>query len=133
MKFFSTLRGKLTLLFFISTATIAVIVISLLLLTTQKLISQQVNHHLHIVVHEAKDTVENSEHVNPETLQNLVSAQGMTIILLSSDGTPILQTNSVDVADVTQHQMQQIIFSSTDKQEPKHFSVHNMDFATVPV
>jgi two-component system OmpR family sensor kinase len=57
----------------------------------------------------------------------------MTIILLSGDGAPILQTNSTNVADVTQHQMQQIIFSSTNRLEPKHFAINDMLFATVPV
>lgn len=134
MNFFKTLRGKLTLLFFISTAVITVVTISLLLLTTRNLIDDQVNHHLHIVIQEAKKIVEENHNLNNEdALKNLVSAQGMTVILLSTDGTPILQTNSYDVSDISQHQMQQIIFSSTDKEEPKHFRVNEIYFATMPV
>ena len=134
MIFFKTLRGKLTIIFFVSTVTITILTFFLLIFTTQKLIFDQVNHHLHIVINEAKKIVEENHEVdNIEPLKTLVSAQGMTVILLSSDGSPILQTNSFDVADVTEHQMQQIVFSSTNKEEPQHFSVNQMQFATVPV
>lgn len=134
MIFLKTLRGKLTIIFFVSTVSITVLTFFLLIFTTQKLIFDQVNHHLHIVINEAKNIVEENHEIdNIEPLKNLVSAQGMTVILLSSDGSPVLQTNSFDVADVTEHQMQQIIFSSTNKEEPQHFSVNEMQFATVPV
>ena len=95
----------------------------------------QIDHHIHIAVNEAKQMVENYRgEERDELLKNLVSAQGMTIIVLSPDGAPVLETNSPDVALVTEHQLQQILISSSlYESAPVHFTGSNIRFAAMPV
>jgi len=54
-------------------------------------LQSQIDHHVHIAVSEAKQVVENYKGTEREGLiKNLVSAQGMTVVVLSPDGSPIL-------------------------------------------
>lgn len=95
----------------------------------------QIDHHIHIAVNEAHQIIENYRSVERDALiKNLVSAQGMTVVVLSPDGAPILETNSPDVAIVTEHQLQKILtFSSLYESAPVHFTENNIRFAAMPV
>ena len=98
-------------------------------------LQDQIDHHVHIAVNEASGIVQNYRgEERDDLLKNLVSAQGMTIIVLSPDGAPVLETNSPDVALVTEHQLQQVLTSSNlYETAPVHFTVSNIRFAAMPV
>jgi len=139
MKYFNkftphTLRSKLTLLLVSTILFISAAFFSISALITQFTLNNQIDHHIHIMVLEAKRVVETYQNEQRlETLKSLVGAQGMTIVLLSTDGSAILQTNSPDVAIVSEHQLQQIMIASSNSQEPYHFTIDSIRFATLPV
>ncbi|PIR42244.1 hypothetical protein CO058_01720 [candidate division WWE3 bacterium CG_4_9_14_0_2_um_filter_35_11] len=130
-----TLRGRLSV-WYIST----VVIILLVLLTSVSglflyTLQDQIDHHIHIAVNEAHQIVQDYKKEERYSLiENLVSAQGMTVIVLSPDGSPMLETNSPDVALVTEHQLQKILVdSSLSETIPKHFTENNVRFAALPV
>ncbi len=98
-------------------------------------LQRQIDHHIHIVVSEAAQIVERFDGNQREALlTSLVNARGMTIVLLSPDGAPLLETNSPDIAAVTEYQLQGVFSSSNEYERvPKHFSVSGIRFAAVPV
>lgn len=130
-----SLQGKLTLWYISSISailmTLLIAISGLFWITLQN----QIDHHIHIVVTEAAQIVERFQGTQrQELLTNLVSAKGMTIVLLSPDGAPILETNSPDVAIVTEHQLQGILSSSNLVHSiPSHFTESGIRFAAVPV
>ena len=130
----NTLRGRLSLWYLTSVGLIILLFLiavgSLLWITLQ----DQIDHHVHIAVNEAKQMVENYRGEERDGLiKNLVSAKGMTIVVLSPDGAPILETNSPDIALVTEHQLQQILSSSSlYDTSPTHFTENNIRFAAMP-
>lgn len=130
-----TLRGKLSIWYLTSVGLIIAVFLaaagSLFWFTLQ----DQIDHHVHIAVNEASEIVQNYRgEERDELLKNLVSAQGMTIIVLSPDGAPVLETNSPDVALVTEHQLQKILTSSSlYETAPVHFTESNIRFAAMPV
>lgn len=129
----NTLRGKLTALLVTTILIISASFFVIAALITQITLSKQIDHHLQIVVLEARrvvETYQNQQRI--ETLRNLVGNQGMTIVLLSADGSAILQTNSPDVATISEHQLQQIMTESSDSDEPYKFTIEKTRFATLP-
>jgi len=130
----STLRGRLSLWYLTSVGLIILLFLiavgSLFWITLQ----DQIDHHVHIAVNEAKRMVENYRGEEREGLiKNLVSTKGMTVVVLSPDGAPILETNSPDIALVTEHQLQQILTASNlYDASPTHFTENNIRFAAMP-
>lgn len=130
-----SLQGKLAL-WYLSSVTIIIVIF---LVTTGGLfwftLQNQIDHHVHIVVTEAAQIVQRFQGEQRHSLlTNLVSAKGMTIVLLSPDGAPILETNSPDVALVTEHQLQGILSSSSlYGSTPSHFTESGIRFAALPV
>lgn len=130
----STLRGRLSLWYLTSVGLIILLfliaVSSLFWITLQ----DQIDHHVHIAVNEAKQIVENYRGKERDDLiRNLVSARGMTVVVLSPDGSPILETNSPDIALVTEHQLQKVLTaSSLYDSTPTHFTENNIRFAAMP-
>lgn len=98
-------------------------------------LQDQIDHHVHIAVSEAREIVQNYRGVERDQLiKNLVSAKGMTVIVLSPDGAPVLETNSPDVALTTEHQLQKVLTSSSlYESAPTHFTESNIRFAAMPV
>lgn len=131
----STLRGRLTIWYLSSVLAVSIILTLLFSVILWVTLHSQIDHHIHIVVNEAGQIVQNYQGEEREKLlQNLVSARGMTVVLLSPDGSPILQTNSADVASISEHQMQELRFQDQQADgQPIHFTVNNIRFATVPV
>jgi signal transduction histidine kinase len=133
--FTSTLRGRLSLWYLVSVG----FIISLFLLAVSSLfwitLQDQIDHHVHIVVNEARQVVENFKDQERDSLiKNLVSAKGMTVVVLSPDGSPVLETNSPDVALVTEHQLQKLLTSSRlIDASPSHFTNNHIRFAAMPV
>ena len=130
-----TLRGRLSLWYLV---TVGFIVLSFLLAISVLFwftLQDQIDHHIHITVNEAHQIVQNYKGEERNTLiKNLVSAQGMTVIVLSPDGSAVLETNSPDIALTTEHQLQKILTSSTlAETTPKHFTESNIRFAALPV
>lgn len=109
----------------------ALAVTSLFWITLQN----QIDHHVHIAINEAHQIVQNYQGAERDALiKNLVSAQGMTVVVLSPDGSAILETNSPDVALTTEHQLQKILISKTLYQSrPVHFTENNIHFAAMTV
>lgn len=130
-----SLQGKLTIWYLSSMS----IVIAIFVVATSGLfwftLQNQIDHHVHIVVTEASQIVQQFQgEQRQELLTNLVSAKGMTIVLLSPDGSPILETNSPDVALVTEHELQGILSSSSLYDSvPSHFTESGIRFAAMPV
>lgn len=133
-KLTQTLRGKLSLWYLASIGLIllllAVALSGLFWITLQ----DQIDHHVHIAVNEAHQIVQNYRGQERDSLiKNLVSGQGMTVVVLSPDGAPLLETNSPDVALVTEHQLQKILASaSLYESDPIHFTESNIRFAAIP-
>jgi len=130
-----TLRGKLSLWYLTSVALIIAVFLTASGILFWVTLQDQIDHHVHIAINEASEIVQNYRgEERDELLKNLVSAQGMTIIVLSPDGAPVLETNSPDVALVTEHQLQKILtFSSLYESAPVHFTESNIRFAAMPV
>lgn len=130
----NTLRGRLTLWYVVSVG----VIVLLLLVSVSGLfwvtLQDQIDHHVHIAVNEAKQIVENYRGEERDSLiKNLVSAKGMTVVVLSPDGSAILETNSPDVALVTEHQLQKLLGSSNlYNSGPTHFTENNIRFAAMP-
>lgn len=130
----STLRGRLSLWYLTSVGMIIVLfliaVSSLFWITLQ----DQIDHHVHIAVNEAKQVFENYRSEERDGLiKNLVSARGMTVVVLSPDGSAVLETNSPDIALVTEHQLQKLLTSSSLYNSiPTHFTENNIRFAAIP-
>ena len=134
-KIMYTLRGRLSL-WYISTTIIIFSLFSLLIgILFWVTIQSQVDHHIRIVVNEAKDIV--SQYTGKERddlIKNLVSAQGMTVVVLSPDGAPVLETNSPDTSAVTEHQLQRIIaLRANNNDTPIHFTQENVRFAATSI
>lgn len=130
-----TLRGKLSLWYLSSMG----LIIAIFLIATGFLfwltLQAQIDHHVQVAVSEASEIVQNYQgSARDELLKNLVSTQGMTVIILSPDGAPVLETNSPDVALVTEHQLQKILTSSNlYESTPVHFTENSIRFAAMPV
>ena len=130
-----TLRGRLSLWYLTSVGLIIAVFLTAAGFLFWFTLQDQIDHHVHIAVNEASGIVQNYRgEERDDLLKNLVSAQGMTIIVLSPDGAPVLETNSPDVALVTEHQLQQVLTSSNlYETAPVHFTVSNIRFAAMPV
>ena len=133
-KITGTLRGRLSLWYLTTVGLI--ILLSLLAVSSLFWITlqDQIDHHVHIAVNEAKQIVENYRGEERDGLiKSLVSARGMTVVVLSPDGAPMLETNSPDIALVTEHQLQKILTaSSLYDSAPTHFTESNIRFAAMP-
>lgn len=131
---FSTLKAKLTAWHLASIFLMALVLFVITAAITQITLYQQIDHHIHIVVNEAQRVLEQStKDEQIDILKNFVSGQGMTVVVLSPDGAPILETNSPDVASVTEHQLLQVMSHSNNKVEPQHFTVDTIRFASLPI
>lgn len=134
-KITSTLRGKLSLWYLVSVGLIILLFLAASSILFWITLQDQIDHHVHIAVNEASQIVQNFQsEQRDELIKNLVSAQGMTVVVLSPDGAPLLETNSPDVALVTEHALQKILSSSSlYESSPVHFTESNIRFAAVPV
>lgn len=130
----NTLRGRLTLWYVVSVGVIVLLILVSVSGLFWVTLQDQIDHHVHIAVNEAKQVVENYRGKERESLiKNLVSAKGMTVVVLSPDGSAILETNSPDVALVTEHQLQKLLGSSSlYNSSPTHFTENNIRFAAMP-
>lgn len=131
----NSLKGRLSLWYFGSISVIFLsfaIISSLLFWYTLK---NQIDHHIHIAVNEARQIVQNYYGEERDSLiKNLVSARGMTVIVLSPDGAPILETNSPDIALVAEHELQTYLAKNAlENEDPIHFTYGNIRFAAMPV
>ena len=133
--FMHTLRGRLTSFYIVSTLCAFALLAFLFSVVFFVTLHNQIDHHIHVVINEAKQIVETYRgEERDRLLKNLVSTQGMTVVLLSPDGSPVLQTNSPDISIVTEHQMQKLMIAGErGNPQPVHFRVGDMTFASVTV
>ena len=133
-KITSTLRGRLTLWYLTSVGLIVLLFLTAVSGLFWVTLQDQIDHHVHIAVYEAKQVVENYRGEERDGLiKNLVSVRGITVVVLSPDGSPVLETNSPDIALVTEHQLQKILtLSSLSESVPVHFTESNIRFAAMP-
>ena len=134
-KITSTLKGKLSLWYLFSINVIILVFLTATATIFWITIKNQIDHHVHIVASEAAQIVQEfDKNERDNLLKNLVSAKGMTIILLSPDGAPLLETNSPDIALVTEHQLLGILSSINIREaSPVHFTESGIRFAAMPV
>lgn len=128
-----TLRGKLTLWYVSSTVVFFTVVAFVFSLLLWQVLHDQIDHHLHIVTNEAIEVVNTSQDEERERLlRNLVGGEGMTVVLATEDGKTLLQTNSPDVAQISEEQIKSLPQTSEAYgNHPYHFTVQDMRFATV--
>lgn len=133
-KMTSSLRGRLTLWYFFSVGVFSLIVMGAMAFFIKFTLLDQIDHHVHIAVTEAKQITENYQGLEREDLiKNLVNGQGMTVVILSPDGAPILETNSPDTALATEHELQKIMLTQTlAESTPTHFTESDVRFAVMP-
>lgn len=129
-------RKQLVLWFAGSLIGIWLIFITIFGLIFKRTIYQQIDHHLHIVILQAKRIWQESNQLErAKDIQSLVSSQGMIVMVLASDGSSLLQTTSPDVTLLTQHQLQNIMAQQDkiNETEPYHFTDFDMRFVTLPI
>jgi signal transduction histidine kinase len=134
-RLFKTLRGKISLWYLTSIGIIFSLFTTAIGVVFWYTLQEQIDHHVHVVVNEARQILVNNQDDERDALiRSLVSTQGMTVILLSPDGSPILETNSPDVAIVAENRLQNILTTlNLDTSTPKHFTQGNLRFAALPV
>lgn len=134
-KLTGTLRGRLTLWYLTSTGIVFFLFAVSVTGLFRVILENQIDHHIHIAVNEAHEIVQQYRGEDRDALiRNLVSAQGMTVVVLSPDGAPVLETNSPDIAAITEHQLQRILTTTgLDRTTPVHFTQGNIRFAAMPV
>lgn len=120
--------------YFFSVGLFSLIVMGAMAFFIKFTLLDQIDHHVHIAVNEAKQITENYQGTEREDLiKNLVNGQGMTVVILSPDGAPILETNSPDTALATEHELQKIMLSQTlNESAPTHFTESDTRFAAMP-
>lgn len=129
---FPTLRSRLTLLYFVSTFFIFVLLSGLFSSLLWVALHNQIDHHIHIVTTQAEQVVNNfSGEEQSLLLTNLVNMEGMSIVIISADKKVLLQENSYDVLPLSQTEVIELVGASNDSGgHPKHFSLHGQRFGT---
>ena len=132
---FTTIRSSLT--FWFSTTSVSMFIVFAVLVSVlvTSVLNSQIDHHIHTVLIEANQIVRSYTGTERDTLlSQFVSTKGMTVLLLSADGAPIIQTNSYDLAPVSEHQAEQVLaIGDTAITAPVHFTAQNMRFAAIRV
>lgn len=130
-----TLRGRLTLWYIVSTVVIFALLTSLFSGLLWYSLHNQIDHHIHIVTGQAQQIVEDFEGMERQKLlTNLVSFEGMSIVIISQDGDELLQTNSKDVKKLERANLQQLLSASeTYGHHPFHFTINDMRFGIADV
>jgi signal transduction histidine kinase len=131
----NTLRGKLSLWYVGTTTFLFLVLIGFFSFLTWSALNTQIDHHIHVVIEEARPVVENyPTSRRDELLKRLVGSKGMIVTLLSPDGAAVVQTASTDIALTSEHYIQQIMVNSNwESRAPDHFSIQGIRFAAVPV
>lgn len=133
-KISGTLRGRLAIWYLASIGFFLLLFSMAVSAVFWLTLQEQIDHHVHMAVLEAQQIVQNYRGSERETLiRNLVGGQGMTVMVLSPDGSAILETNSPDVAVVTEHQLQKILMATgLQDTQPVHFTESSIRFAAIP-
>ena len=132
---FLTLRGRLTLWYVVSSVVIFASITSLFSGLLWYSLNNQIDHHVHIVTGQAQQIVEEfTDFERQKLLTNLVNFEGMAIVIMSRQGEEILQTNSQDVKQLNQSDLQLLIAASKAAgYHPAHFTVNDMRFGVADV
>ena len=131
----NTIRGKLTQWYILSTLGLFTVLTIFLSILIWQVLHEQIDHHIHIVVNEARQIVEYYPLSDQDLLlKQLVTASGMTVVVLKTDGTVVSQTSSPDVTIASKAELDKLIASSSfNSSAPHHFNANRQRFATVPV
>jgi signal transduction histidine kinase len=131
----STLRGRLTLWYILSTIIIFVLLAGLFSSLLWYSLHNQIDHHIHIVTGQAQQIAEDFQGAEREKLlKNLVSFEGMSIVILSQDGNELLQTSSKDIDQLQQSELMQLLEAGeTYGHHPFHFTINDMRFGIADV
>ena len=132
---FTTIRSSLTFWFSATSVSMFIVFAVLVSVLVTSVLNSQIDHHIHTVLIEANQIVRSYTGTERDTLlSQFVSTKGMTVLLLSADGAPIIQTNSYDLAPVSEHQAEQVLaIGDTAITAPVHFTAQNMRFAAIRV
>jgi len=132
---FTTIRSSLTFWFSATSVSMFIVFAVLVSVLVKSVLNSQIDHHIHTVLIEANQIVRSYTGTERDALlSQFVSTKGMTVLLLSADGAPIIQTNSNDLAPVSEHQAEQVFaMGDTAISAPAHFTAQNMRFAALRV
>ncbi len=130
-----TLRARLTLWYITSTVVVFVLLASLFSFLLWVTLHNQIDHHIHIVTGQAQQIVEDFDGAERQKLlTNLVSFEGMSIVMVSNDGRELLQTNSKDVRRLEAADLAQLLTTAaTYGHHPRHFTIKDMRFGIADV
>lgn len=132
---FTTIRSRLTFWFSFTVFSVLIVFAVLVSLLIRSALNTQIDHHIHTVITEANQIVESYTGIERDKLlSQFVSTKGMTVLLLSADGTPIVQTNSNNLAPISEHQAERVlVMGDTATTLPIHFTIQNTRFAALRV
>ena len=131
----STLRGRLTLWYVLSTVVIFSLIAGLFSGLLWYALHNQIDHHIHIVTGQAKQIVEDFEgDERQKLLTNLVNFEGMAIVMVADNGTELLQATSQDVTQLEKSKIEQLVSAGeTQGHHPLHFTINDMRFGIADV
>lgn len=132
---FTTLRGRLTLWYILSTIVIFILLASLFSGLLWYSLYTQVDHHVHIVTGQAEQiTKEFEDEERAKLLTNLVGFEGMVIAIIADNGQPIYKTHSTDMSPLTETEFKQLLSEShTHGYHPFHFTLNDIRYGVAEV
>ena len=131
----TTIKARLILYYVLSLIATFLVFIAVAGFIVWRILVAQVDHHLQTVASEAEKVWQSSRSERNNLISALVSSEGMVVVVLSSDGTPLLETSSADMNPITEHQLQTILVRQQNNaiDTPYFFTALNTRFATLPV
>jgi signal transduction histidine kinase len=95
----------------------------------------QIDHHIHLVVTQAQQIVNNFNSEQEDfLLESLVQMEGMSVLVIGSDGKIVIQKHSFDVAPFTNTQINALIDASAKiGYHPRHFTIYGQRFGSASV
>jgi hypothetical protein len=93
-RFLPTLRSRLTFLFIVTTSGIFILLTVLFSILLWVALHNQIDHHIHIVTTQAQQIINTFDGNQEELLlNNLVTMEGMSIVLINQNGMVYSQKN----------------------------------------
>lgn len=131
----TTLRGRLTLWYILSTIVIFVLVTSLFSGLLWYSLYRQIDHHIHIVTGQAEQiTREFNNKERDQLLTNLVDFEGMIIVIIDTDGQPLYETQSANMPSLTNAEFKHLLTESRAKgYHPFHFTLNDIRYGVTEV
>lgn len=130
-----TLRSRLTFLYVASIIGVFFLLIGMFSGLLWAALHNQIDHHIHIVTTQAEQIINNFDGNEEETLlNNLVQMGGMSVLIITNEGTVLLEKKSSDITSLSKSEIQEIIIESEKiGHHPIHFTIHGQRFGSAAV